>query len=59
MMAVIRYISKVLVWILTVLVVIGTIGNYQNQHSVRIQNFFYLDTLLHYIMLMQNTTEFW
>lgn len=29
MMVVIRYISKVLVWILTVLVVIGSIGNFQ------------------------------
>lgn len=29
MMVVIRYISKVLVWILTILVIIGSIGNFQ------------------------------
>uniref|UniRef100_A0A8C4IW29 Choline transporter-like protein n=1 Tax=Dicentrarchus labrax TaxID=13489 RepID=A0A8C4IW29_DICLA len=33
MMVVIRYISKVLVWILTVLVIIGSIGNFQKQHT--------------------------
>lgn len=33
MMVVIRYISKVLVWILTVLVIIGSIGNSQTQYA--------------------------
>lgn len=34
MMVVIRYISKVLVWILTILVVIGTLGNCRHLLSV-------------------------
>lgn len=33
MMVVIRYISKLLVWILTVLVIIGSIGNFHKQHA--------------------------
>lgn len=33
MMVVIRYISKVLVWILTVLVIVGSIGNHRTERS--------------------------
>lgn len=33
MMVVIRYISKVLVWILTILVIIGSIGKLQKEHA--------------------------
>ena len=33
MMVVIRYISKVLVWILTILVIIGSIGNFLEQRT--------------------------
>lgn len=39
MMVVIRYISKVLMWILTILVIIGSIGNFQNPHH-------YLNTVM-------------
>lgn len=39
MMVVIRYISKVLVWILTILVIIGSIGNLQMEHSVSLLGF--------------------
>lgn len=45
MMVVVRYISKVLVWILTILVIIGSIGNLQMEHCVLIDVFVFASGL--------------
>lgn len=45
MMVVVRYISKVLVWILTILVIIGSIGNLQMEHCVLLDVFVFASGL--------------
>ena len=68
MMVVIRYISKVLVWILTILVIIGSIGNFQTHtymfSHLRIQFIltcfnmfmFYFRSLNDIILIQDNST---